>query len=104
MGTISDETMITVKSDPRLVISVRAINEVYETSKKIETLTQTAADAVKQLVESKNVVDRYIKEFKELDKEKYKPQIKVSGENREAAGFNRCPLLRESGQKTGNYA
>ena len=78
-GTISDETMITVKSDPRLVISVRAINEVYETSKKIETLTQTAADAVKQLVESKNVVDRYIKEFKELDKEKYKPQIKVSG-------------------------
>ena len=37
-----------------------------------------AADAVKQLVESKNVANKYAKELKELDKEKFKDQIKNS--------------------------
>ena len=77
-GEISDETMIEVKSDPRLNTSMASINEVYEASKKLNAFTQTAADAVKQLVESKNVASKYQKELKELDKEKYKDQIKGS--------------------------
>ncbi len=77
-GDKSDETMIKVESDPRLDVSVTSINEVYENSKKLENLTQTAADAVKQLVESKNTADKYQKELKELDKKKYKDQIKAS--------------------------
>ncbi len=77
-GEMSDETMIEVKSDPRLNTSMASINEVYETSKKLNVFTQTAADAVKQLVESKNVASKYQKELKELDEEKYKDQIKTS--------------------------
>ncbi|NND79310.1 MAG: hypothetical protein HKN53_05375 [Maribacter sp.] len=77
-GDKSEETMIEVKSDPRLNTSMASINEVYEISKKINALTQTAADAVKQLVESKNVANKYQKELKDLDKEKFKDQIKAS--------------------------
>ncbi|MGB5820671.1 MAG: hypothetical protein WBG90_14395 [Saonia sp.] len=77
-GDITDETMIQVKSDPRLPVSTTAIKEVYEMGKKTQAYTQTAADAVKQLVESKNVAYKYQKELKELDKEKYKDHIKAS--------------------------
>ena len=77
-GEITSETMITVKSDPRLNVDIASANEVYEASSKISNMTQTAADAVKQLVESKNLANKYSKELKELDKEKYKDQIKSS--------------------------
>lgn len=79
-GTMSDETRIEVQSDPRLSVSAASITEVYETSKKINAMTQTAANAVKQLVESKNVANKFQKELKELDKKKYKNQIKASKE------------------------
>lgn len=77
-GELTDEMMITVKSDPRLNINMASTNEVYEASEKIAAMTQTAADAVKQLVESKNVANKYSKELKEMDKKKYKDQIKAS--------------------------
>jgi len=77
-GDKSDETMLEVKSDPRLEVSTASIDEVYENSKKLEQYTQTAADAVKQLVESKNVAEKYSKELKDLDEKKYKDQIKAS--------------------------
>lgn len=77
-GTITDETTIEVKSDPRLDISLASINEIYDVGQKLENYQQTAADAVKQLVESKNVAKKYQKDMKELDKEKYKDQIKSS--------------------------
>lgn len=77
-GELTDETMITVKSDPRLNVSTASINEIYEASEEIANLTQTAADAVKQLVESKNVAKKYVTELKQLDKKKYKDQIKGS--------------------------
>ncbi|MRX66143.1 WD40/YVTN/BNR-like repeat-containing protein [Maribacter luteus] len=83
-GEMTDDTMIEVKSDPRLNVSTTSINEVYEASKKLESFTQTAADAVKQLVESKTVADKYQKEFKELDEEKYKDQIKASKDIKKA--------------------
>tara|TARA_R110002050_G_scaffold100580_1_gene208171 strand:- start:120388 stop:123651 length:3264 start_codon:yes stop_codon:yes gene_type:complete len=77
-GTSSSETTLEVKSDPRLNVSTASTNEVYDYSKKLEKLTQAAADAVKQLVESKNVAEKYQKELKELDKEKYTKEIKAS--------------------------
>ncbi|MBO0329473.1 WD40/YVTN/BNR-like repeat-containing protein [[Muricauda] lutisoli] len=79
-GNISDSTMVTVKTDPRLDVDLASINEVYETGKKLESYTQTAADAVKQLVESKNLADKFKKELKELDKDKFKEHIKASEE------------------------
>ncbi len=77
-GERTDETMITVKTDPRLNVDMNAVNEVYEASEKIASMSQTAADAVKQLNESKKVANKYAKELKELDKKKYKDQIKAS--------------------------
>jgi len=77
-GDLTDETMLTVKTDPRLNIDLNSVNEVYEAGTKIAAMTQTAADAVKQLVESKNVANKYAKELKEMGKKKYKDQIKAS--------------------------
>ncbi len=79
-GDVSEEKMITVKSDPRLEVDENSTNEIYEASSKIAAMTQTAADAVKQLNESKNVANKYSKELKELDKKKYKDQIKASAD------------------------
>ncbi|NNK12371.1 MAG: hypothetical protein HKP08_13580, partial [Flavobacteriaceae bacterium] len=80
LGEEQDETMITVASDPRLDVSTSAIEEVYSASKKLEGFTQTAADAVEQLAQSKKIADKYQKELKELDKEKFKDAIKASKE------------------------
>lgn len=77
-GEMTDETSVDVKSDPRLDVNTASINEVYMHSKKISGMTQTAAEAVKQLVESKNIATKYSKELKEMDKEKYKEQLKAS--------------------------
>ena len=71
---------IEVKSDPRVKVSEKAINETYKIQKEIEQMRQTAADAVKQLVESKNTAEKYKKELTEEDKKKYKNQIKLSKE------------------------
>ncbi|MDT0554682.1 WD40/YVTN/BNR-like repeat-containing protein [Patiriisocius hiemis] len=73
-------TNITVASDPRLQISQKAINESYLASKELEEMTQTAADAVKQLIESKNAANDYSAKMKKEDKEKYEEQIKLSKE------------------------
>ena len=77
-GDQNSEQMITVKRDPRLTISTRSINETYNASKEIQNIRQTAADAVKQLIESKNIATDYSKSLAKLDKKKYKDQIKAS--------------------------
>ena len=79
-GDQKSETNITVKSDPRLQVSQKNINEIYAASKELESMQKTAADAVKQLVESKEIATKYQKELKKLDKEKFKDQIKSSKE------------------------
>ncbi|BDW91251.1 hypothetical protein MACH07_00830 [Flagellimonas marinaquae] len=79
-GDATDSTSITVKTDPRLGVNIASVNEVYETGKKLEGFSQTAADAVKQLVESKDLANSFKKELKELDKDKFKEQIKASEE------------------------
>lgn len=79
-GDAVDSTSVTVKTDPRLDVSMASINEVYATGKKLEAYTQTAADAIKQLVESKDLANKYKKELKDLDKDKFKDQIKASEE------------------------
>jgi photosystem II stability/assembly factor-like uncharacterized protein len=77
-GDQTSEKMITVKSDPRLNVTTTAINETYNASKEIQGIRQTAADAVKQLVESKTIASDYSKKLAKLDKKKYKDQIKAS--------------------------
>ncbi len=77
-GDQKSETMVEVQSDPRLKVSQQNINDIYAISKDLEKMQQTAADAVKQLVESKEIVSKYQKEFQKLDKKKFKDQIKLS--------------------------
>ena len=77
-GNLKSEEMITVKTDPRLDVSSANINEVYAASKELENMQQTAADAVKQLVESKKIAEAYQSDLKKLDKDAYKEQIKAS--------------------------
>lgn len=77
-GDLKSEEMITVKTDPRLDVSSANINEVYAASKELENMQQTAADAVKQLVESKKIAEAYQSDLKKLDKNAYKEQIKAS--------------------------
>jgi photosystem II stability/assembly factor-like uncharacterized protein len=75
---VTTETMIRVASDPRLEISQKAIDEGYATSKTIQEMTQIAADAVKQLVESKNTASDFSKTLKKEDKKLHKEAIKSS--------------------------
>lgn len=77
-GDQTSENSITVASDPRLDVNTASINEVYNASKEIEKMTQTGADAIKQLVESKNIASEYSKTLAKLDKKKYKDNIKAS--------------------------
>ncbi len=77
-GDTRDSTQVTVQTDPRLQVDTAALNEVYTTSKSLEKHIQTAADAVKQLVESKDLATKFQKEMKELNEEKFKDQIKAS--------------------------
>ncbi|MEZ4808916.1 MAG: hypothetical protein R2819_01035 [Allomuricauda sp.] len=77
-GNFTDSTNVTIKTDPRLQVSAASINEVYEMGKKLENYTQIAADAVKQLVESRDLANKFQKELKDLDKEKFKDQIEAS--------------------------
>ncbi len=79
-GDQMSETMVTVASDPRLTISQKNIDDIYAASKQLEKMQQAAADAVKQLVESKTIAESYQKDLTKLDKEAFKDQIKASKE------------------------
>lgn len=79
-GDQTSEGMITVKSDPRINTSMTNINQVYDASKQLEGMQQTAADAVKQLIESKTIAKDYQSTLSKLDKKKYKDDIKASKE------------------------
>ena len=71
---------VTVESDPRLDVSAKSINESYSASKQLEQLTQTAADAVEQLVKSKNTAEELSEKLKKEDDKKFKVEIKASKE------------------------
>lgn len=78
-GVVSS-TNISVENDPRLTIPQQAITDSYNASKELEKMTQTAADAVKQLVESKTSAEAMSKKLAKEDKKKYKDEIKASKE------------------------
>ena len=77
---VTTQTTITVASDPRLAVSQKAIDQKYATSKTVQQMTQIAADAVKQLVESKNTATNFSKTLKKEDKKLHKDAIDLSTE------------------------
>ena len=77
-GDQKSESEIEIKSDPRLKVSQKNIDETYNAGKKIQEMTQAAADAVKQLAESKEIASKFQKQLQKMDKKKFKDQIKLS--------------------------
>lgn len=71
---------ITVESDPRLNLSQEAIEARYAAEKELEQQVQLAADAVKQLVESKKTAEEFQSRLKEENEEKFADAIKASKE------------------------
>lgn len=69
---------ITVKSDPRLDVTEAAINETYTAGKELQDQLQLAADAVKELVESKNIAEDFVSRLKKKDEDKFESEIKAS--------------------------
>ena len=77
-GDQTSEERITVESDPRLNVSLTNTNEIYAASKRLENMQETIANAVKQLVESKQIATKFKGDLTKLDKEQYKDDIKAS--------------------------
>ena len=61
---VSSEQRIIVEKDPRVQISYDALKEQYDTQKQLQSYTEATAKMVKQLVESKNTVETFIKALK----------------------------------------
>ena len=77
-GDQISESSIKVEFDPRLEMSTDAMTEIYNASKDMEKDQQLMADAVKQLVESKNTATAFKNDLTKEDKKKYKNQINAS--------------------------
>ena len=75
-GDQTSETNIEVKSDPRIQSNTTAIQAVYETSKAFEHLQEITANAVEQLVESKNIVSEFSDKLSKKDKKSNKDALK----------------------------
>ena len=69
---------IQIKSDPRVEVSKNTINDIYQKGKELEVLTQTTANAVKQLAESKVIAKKYKTDLAEKNKALYLEEIKAS--------------------------
>lgn len=80
LGESSNETAINVAFDPRLTYDEGALRSVYKAQKELESLTARSAEAVGQLLESKQSVSALSKQFQENDKEGFKEAIKQSKE------------------------
>ena len=74
-GNLSTETTIEVKNDPRLEVNIEAQKAVYKASKQLETYQSAATKATKQLAESKEIAEDYLKALKEKDKDTYSNSI-----------------------------
>ncbi|MDO6675782.1 hypothetical protein Q4517_09490 [Tenacibaculum sp. 1_MG-2023] len=77
-GNQTSEQNITVKFDPRLRISQNAIDQKYTAAKDLEAQQKIIADAVKQLVESKNIANSFNQKLSKKNKKLYKESIKDS--------------------------
>ena len=75
-GLLESMQDIRVAADPRLVASLASMEAVYNAEKVLEGYMQSAADAVKQLVQSKQTAEKLSNELSDLDKKLHKENIK----------------------------
>lgn len=74
-GNMSTQTTLEVKNDPRLKIDDGAQKEIYNASKQLESYRSAAAKATRQLAESKDIAEDYLKALKKKDKKAYSETI-----------------------------
>ena len=79
-GEHSDDAILEVGADPRIMFNEAAAKEVYAAQSDLNRYTQLAADAVQQLVESKKIAGDIRKGLKKKGKDKFESQIKKSNE------------------------
>ncbi|MDC1394364.1 hypothetical protein N8340_06800 [Flavobacteriaceae bacterium] len=79
-GLLESMQDIRVAADPRLVASLASMEAVYNAEKVLEGYMQSAADAVKQLVQSKQTAEKLSKELSDLDKKLHKENIKKAND------------------------
>ncbi|OIQ28350.1 MAG: hypothetical protein BM564_09785 [Bacteroidetes bacterium MedPE-SWsnd-G2] len=77
-GNQVSEQQIKVKSDPRIEVESKAIDEVYSALKEVESLRALNAEVVAQLVESKTSAQFYKSSLNKLDQKTYEAEIKAS--------------------------
>jgi len=66
------ETWLEVKTDPRIEISEKGLEDSYNYSKKVESYTSLVLNAVNQLKDSKRTLDTYQKKIKAKNNEVFK--------------------------------
>ena len=74
-ATVSNVVEVEVKVDPRINPSMAGLKKQYAASKKLEALTDLAAKAVAQLVESKATLKDYKQRIESQDSIAYKETI-----------------------------
>ncbi len=77
-GEFSDASEIDVLADPRLDINPTVHENIYQAREELRKYKQLTADAVKQLVESKNTTAELLKKLKKQDKNTFKINIEAS--------------------------
>ncbi len=77
-GEHTDSSMVEVKFDPRVNMPSQVLQAQYEMSKRLEDDQALAAEAMKRLRHSLAVADDYSKRMSDLDKEKFKEEIKLA--------------------------
>jgi hypothetical protein len=75
-GDQNSETVIEVQSDPRIPYNVETTQDVYNTMKVLEHQQEMTGNAVKQLVESKNIVSEFSDKLSKKDKKLNKEALK----------------------------
>ncbi|CAL2076318.1 VPS10 domain-containing protein [Tenacibaculum sp. 190524A02b] len=77
-GNQSSEQNIKIAFDPRLKLSDNAINQKYESAKKLESYQEIMVNVLRQLQESKKIASNYKSKLAKSDKKKYKESIEAS--------------------------
>ena len=80
IGEFVDEKWINIKSDPRLNISNKSIEESYESEKNIENMIKIVFEASNQLAKSLIITKDFEKLLSKEDTLKFKNEIKLNSE------------------------
>lgn len=94
-GGVSDSTEVKVSFDPRVELSMAVLEAKQKMQRRLDDDQAIAAEAMKRLRDSKDIVDRYIKELKGKDAEEYKELIEKSNSIKDSIEALMLPIVGE---------